>query len=650
MKNALRQLWLICALIAAAAAVLLLSDLRHRGTSRPRDSLPSIAIMQFLSAPILDLHVDGIRDRLRERGYVAEGDANLKILNPQGDYGVANAIARELVQGPYEMLITSSTVALQIVAKANQEAKKRHVFGAVTDPCGTGVGITGPAEDQHPPYLAGIGTFQPVEEAFRVARLLKPNLKRVGVVWNPAEQCSEACLKKARVICGELGIQLLEANASNTTEVKEAADSLLAKDAEAIWIGGDTTVISTAPMLIRQAAAKGAPVFTNDPKDTEYGALFGIGADYYKVGQYTGDVAADILDGRSPDTFRIENVVPETLAVNQAALDSLEGWNMAPEVEKRLATVEAAAEVKRPAAPKPFRILLAMYNETQFAEDCARGVMEGLAKGGLTEGTDFSVRRLNAQGDMATLSSVMASVRSEAPDLLVAISTPCLQAALRQAGEDTTIIFTGVGDAVRAGAGKSETDHLPNVTGITTRSPFEGMARLIQQTLPHAKAVGTLFTPAEINSELYREWFEDALAEVGIALIAVPVTASADTAQAAATLCQREIHAIAQIVDNTTRPGFGQIAAKASVNGLPVYVFDSSQMKDGATLCLARDYYDSGVEAAEKALRVLHGESPADIPFTNTQSEKLLCNLDLATRYGLVLTDELRAAAKSEDK
>ena len=267
--------------------------------------------------------------------------------------------------------------------------------------------------------------------------------------------------------------------------------------------------------------------------------------------------------------------------------------------------------------------------------------MDGIRRAGLQEGRDFVLTSYNAQGDMSTLSSIMTTVRADRVDLLMVVSTPALQAALRQAGDRTRIVFTGVGDGVRAGAGKSETDHLPNVTGISTRSPFDGMARIIKKTLPDARRVGTLFTPAEINSVLYKDWFKEALEKQGLELAAVPVTSSADVAQAAIQLCGRDIQAVAQVVDNLTRPGFALIARKAADNNLPTFVFDSAQMKEGGVVCLARDYYDAGLEAAEKAVRVLRGQNPGDIPFSNTRSEKLMLNPELAAKYNLRLSDEL---------
>ena len=66
-------------------------------------------------------------------------------------------------------------------------------------------------------------------------------LKRVGVVWNPSEACSEACTLKARRKCAELGIDLLEATADAPTAVNEAAKSLISRQVQVIWIGGDNT-------------------------------------------------------------------------------------------------------------------------------------------------------------------------------------------------------------------------------------------------------------------------------------------------------------------------------------------------------------------------------------------------------------------------
>ena len=669
----LKELWLILTLIVAASFMLLLSDWGQRtGQEKKKYKYSQIAIFQIASTLLIDNHVAGIMDRLESEGMLAPDKSNLKIYNPQGDIPTANTIVREIVNSPADIVITSSTLALQNFSKANVNTQKIHVFGAVTDPYGSGVGISGPGTDMHPPYLVGIGTFQPVESAFKIAKEMNPNLRKVGVVWNSGEYCSEACMVKARKICAELGIELVEAIANSTSEVSEAARSLLARGVEAIWIGGDTVATAALNLLVSIGRQADIPVFTNDPFDTEKGALFGVGAQYFTVGQLTADMAIDILRGKNPSTIRVENIVPERLQINGEVMAALNGkYRLTENLKKRLDNQQQETSPKTPGdkidrfkkasqktngadtditprhdeKKKPWELSIVLYCETEPSELCRDGLVDGLENAGVKRGIHCNLKEYNAQGDMSTLSSIMANIRAEQPDLLMVVSTPTLQAAVRQVGPDINIVFTGVGDGVRAGAGKTEEDHLPNVTGITTRSPFGGMARLMHETNPRAKTVGTLFTPAEINSVLYKDWFQEQLKKFGLALLAIPVTSSAEIAQAAAQLCSKDIDIVSQVADNLTRPGFALIARRARENNIPVYVFDSAQMKHGGVMGLSRDYYDAGLEAAAKAVRILNGEDPATIPFNNTRSEKFIVNYELMKEYDLIVPDYFKKKA-----
>ncbi|WP_035239724.1 ABC transporter substrate-binding protein [Desulfobacter vibrioformis] len=654
--RALKELWLIITLIVAASLLLLASDWGQRTNGKKeKKSYSQIAIFQITSTSLLDNHVAGVMDRLAAQGMLAPDRSNVKIYNPQGDIPTANTIVREIVNSPADIVITSSTLALQNFSKVNANTKKMHVFGAVTDPYGSGVGILGPGEDMHPPYLVGIGSFQPVESTFKIAKEMNPNLKKVGVVWNSGEYCSEACMIKARKICTALGIQLVEAVANNTSEVSEAARSLVARGAEAIWVGGDTVASSAINLLVSIGKQADIPVFTNDPSDTEKGALFGLGANYFTVGQLTADMAIDILRGKDPLTIRIENVVPELLQINGEVMTSFDGAYRLTENLKKHLKNQQQKFTKDPAnkamnhgndgEKKVWDLSIVLYSETEFAESCRDGFIDGLQNAGFSEKMDYNLKEYNAQGDMSTLSSIMTTIKAEQPDLLMVVSTPTLQAALRLVGPDVNIIFTGVGDGVKAGAGKTEKDHLPNVTGISTRSAFDAMARIIHETNPEARIVGTLFTPAEINSILYKDWFQEQLEKIGLKLLAIPVTSSAEVAQAATQLCSKDIDIIAQVVDNLTRPGFAFIARRAREKKIPIYVFDSQQMKYGAVMGITRDYYDAGLEAAGKAIRVLTGADPATIPFNNTSSEKLIVNYDLMKEYALVIPDYFQKKA-----
>ncbi|MCF8361487.1 MAG: ABC transporter substrate-binding protein [Prolixibacteraceae bacterium] len=309
------------------ASVLLLLDLNNRA-GKPKDELPSIAIFKMASRLVLDQTEQGIIDALRDAGFTDGETCTIQRYSAEGDMGTANTIAQNIVSSKFNMVITASTPALQVMANANREGTITHVFAAVTDPYGAGVGISGPEPHQHPPHLVGIGTFQPVEEAIELAKKMNPELKKLGTVWCTSEVCSEACVKLARNKCAELDIELVEMSVESTTQIFEAATSLTARGVDALWLGGDNVVESGIDQLINAANRAEIPLFTNNPYNIRGNVLFGLGANYYDVGKTAGNLAADILNGMPTTDIGVKNVVPNYLEINENALDNINDyWN-----------------------------------------------------------------------------------------------------------------------------------------------------------------------------------------------------------------------------------------------------------------------------------------------------------------------------------
>ena len=328
----IRRLALGLVLIALASAVLLASD-----WSPERDAkLPRIAILQYASSGLMDEGVRGIGDALAKAGYVDDRRAEIRSYNAEGDMPTANAIAAEIVGGGFDLVITTGTPALQAVANANHDGATIHVFGVVADPAGAGVGIGRDDPLDHPPHLVGIGSFIPVEPVFRLARELYPGLSVVGEVWNPAESNSEALTLAARQVCAALGIELLEAHVDNSAGVREAAQSLVARGAEALWLGGDNTVAVAASSIVDAARSGGIPAFSILSGVARQGALFELGVDFHQIGEQTGALAVRILEGADPATLPVTNQIPQRLEVNRAALVGLrDPWRLPEDVLSR---------------------------------------------------------------------------------------------------------------------------------------------------------------------------------------------------------------------------------------------------------------------------------------------------------------------------
>ena len=625
MLQAFRRLALGLILIAAAAALLLLSDLGSRiqaeGKSHPQ-TIRRVAVLQHASQSVLDQGRDGIFAGLAERGWKEGQNLEIKRYNAEGDVTVSQAIAREMVSGGNDLLLTISTPSLQAVANANKAAARPHVFGLVTSPVAAGVGITSPTD--HPAWLAGYGTMQPVAKAFETARSMNPALKTVGVVWNAGEANAEAQVKLARKVCADMGLTLSETTVENSAGVGEAAAALISRGVDAIWMPGDVTVITAVDSVIAAAKKGRIPVFTVIPPNAKRGALFDLGADYQEVGRLTGLLAGDILNGRDPASISIENVMPETLTLNLQTATGLKAkWTIPDSFIQSAGLVidENGVEQSRAVAPpapnptgKKWKIGVVLYNESPPAEETLHGMTDGWKESPLVEGKDYTVKVRSAQGDMTAISGCLDTAVTEGADLIVPLSTPSLQTAISKI-RNKPIVFSLVANPMAAGAGKSYTEHLPNVTGTTVLAPFGDMLDLLEKFYPHYKRLGTLFCPAEANSVDLKDAFAAECRKRGFILETVAANSPAELADSAVSLMIRPIDAVTQISDNMTSAGFTAITKAARQSRKPLFSLNSTMVPQGAAVALGRDYHEAGRETIRMIERVIRGEDPGKMPF-----------------------------------
>jgi putative tryptophan/tyrosine transport system substrate-binding protein len=327
-------------LIAGTSTLLLVADREQRADRENRAAgprrVPRVAILQHANSAVLDEGIRGTLDALASRGFRDGAGLTLEKFNAQGDMPTGIAIARQLTSGSYDLVITSSTPSMQAVANNNRDGKTRHIFTLVADPFASGIGLDRANPLKHPPYMVGQGSFPPVETAFSLARKMLPGLKRIGTPWNPSETNSLIFIEHGRKAAKSMGLTLLEANADHTSAVGDAVSSLIARNAQAIWVGGDNTVASAIDSVIDIAKRSRVPVFTILPGAPDRGTLFDAGPDFYEVGRQGGLLAADVLTGADIAKIPVRDVldlVPPFLSINTTVLEGLkEPWQVPVEI------------------------------------------------------------------------------------------------------------------------------------------------------------------------------------------------------------------------------------------------------------------------------------------------------------------------------
>jgi ABC-type uncharacterized transport system substrate-binding protein len=651
MRMVIRKLSLGFGLILLASVILLISD-RHQRTSGAQ-RIPRVAIFQCASQSVLDDSVRGIKESLAAAGYVHGKNIDLRQFNAENDMATANAIAKQIIDGQFDFVLTVTTVCLQVVANANKAGKTTHIFGVVTDPFVAGVGLDRANPLQHPRHLVGFGTFQPVEETFRLAKKLHPGLEAVGIVWNTAEASSEACTRKARNIAPELGIKLLEANVENSAGVLEAAAALTGRGAQALWVGCDLTVNVALESMVAAARKARIPVFTNSPPSIKQGALFDLGANFHEVGKKLGELAVKVIGGADPASIPIENIVPLTLTANKMALKDLrEPWTLPQEILAQADTFidengvrqQSKMAIAKPPEGRIFKVGLAYFAPEAGADVCIEGLFSGLKDLGFVEGKNLRVRKAHAQAEIINIPSMLQNFDNEDVELIITMTTPVLTAAVN-AVKKKPVVFTYVYDPIAAGAGKSAKDHVPNITGTGSFPPVSETLDAIQELVPGVRAVGTLYNSSEANSRkvisVGRELFE----KRGIGLEEVTITNTSEVFQAAQALTTRKIQALWVTGDNTAIQAFEGIAKVAADSRLPLIINDPEFTERGALAAVGIGWKKTCYEAAKRVTQVLLGESPQGLPFENIAIKKIVLNHSVARKLGITFPREMIQAA-----
>jgi putative ABC transport system substrate-binding protein len=295
----------------------------------------TIGMMQIVSHPALDAGREGALAALADAGLVEGENLTVVAQNAEGDIATLTTIAQSFVDQGVDMIIATSTPAGQAAFNAVKDLESPYViYNVVTDPFAAGLAT---APDDHPAWVVGTQALPPVKVAMETMLEIYPDAVTVGIIWNPAEKNSEVATGIAKEVAAELGIELLEANVSDSSEIQTAAEALVAQGIDAFFISTDSTVVSGFEALAKVANENQIPLFANDPASAPRGAVAAVGVDYFQDGYDSGVIAAQILKGEAtPADFTIEPQAATILAINYEAATA-QGVEFSADIEARAA-------------------------------------------------------------------------------------------------------------------------------------------------------------------------------------------------------------------------------------------------------------------------------------------------------------------------
>ncbi len=261
-----------------------------------------ISVSQFVEHPALDAILKGFQDDLKENGVEAE----YKIYNAQGNMATTNQIAAQIVADSPDLVLAIATPSAQACAamtgKTEHMAKTPLIFTGITDPV-----LAGLVKDLNHPEknITGVSNQTPLNKHVAMIKMFMPGIKTLGVIYNAGEANSVSNVTRLKAAAAKEGIALIEVTVSKSSDMTQAAKSLIGK-VDAVYAPTDNTVIANLETLIKVCEEAKLPLFCMDSDSVKRGAVASMGFDYSKHGRQTGAMARRILAGAKPQDVPVE--------------------------------------------------------------------------------------------------------------------------------------------------------------------------------------------------------------------------------------------------------------------------------------------------------------------------------------------------------
>jgi putative ABC transport system substrate-binding protein len=317
----MRSISRLSAAVSLLALVVALGFAAGCGGSSSSSSSPSsgsdatskaykIGITQIVTHPALDAAVSGFKEALAEKGFT---NVTYDDQNAQGDMPTASTIAQKFAGEGLDLILGVATPTTQAVVKADTTTPI--VFTAVTDPVGAGIVSDAAAPSAN---VTGVSDMLPVQPHLDLIKAIVPDVKTIGVVYNAGESNSVFLIKAEKEAAAKMGIKVIDATASNSSEVQAATAALVGR-VDAISVLTDNTAVSALESIIKIGEQNKIPVIAGDTDSVKRGAVAAYAFDYKDLGKQAGYQAAEILSGTAIKDIPVEYAKNLQLSINEKA-------------------------------------------------------------------------------------------------------------------------------------------------------------------------------------------------------------------------------------------------------------------------------------------------------------------------------------------
>ena len=262
-------------------------------TIDPNKAEYTVGICQLIQHPALDAATEGFKDGLK-KALEAEGRTVVfKEENANGEPDTCAQITSTFVAQGVDLILANATASLTSAVSATRSIP---ILGTSITDYASALNIkdwTGVAGGN----VSGTSDLAPLDKQAEMIVELFPDAKKVGLLYCSAESNSLYQVTEIANVLKQNGIETREFSFIDTSDL-EAVTTQACAWSDVIYVPTDNIVANNATFIDSICSANKKPVVAGEEGICKGCGVATLSIDYFRLGQITGQMAADVLLGK----------------------------------------------------------------------------------------------------------------------------------------------------------------------------------------------------------------------------------------------------------------------------------------------------------------------------------------------------------------
>jgi len=292
---------------------------------------PRVGMLIPIPRADAELNIEAFRKGLRELGYVEGRDIRIEPKYSGGRDERLRELATELVALKVDVIVTWGTPAARVAKGATRTIPI--VMAAAIDPVGTGLvaSLARPGGN-----LTGVtsGGAELSGKTFELLRELAPGVKRIAVLWNPANPIQPVMFRETQVAAETMRMQVQSIGVSDPNELDAALATMTGERPGALLVLQDPMLLTHRRRIVDLVAKIRLPAMYERKVWVEDGGLISYGISLPDNFRRAATYVAKILKGARPADLPVEHPTKFELVINLKTAKAL-GLTIPPSILAR---------------------------------------------------------------------------------------------------------------------------------------------------------------------------------------------------------------------------------------------------------------------------------------------------------------------------